>query len=293
MSDKQGAIGSMTGFARREVRADWGHLVWEVRSVNHRYLDVDPRLPDILKDLEPTIRERVGHHVGRGKVEPTARINWEAQDRTLTLDTQRLADVATALETIRTTVIDCRAPDALQLLEFPGVRQDPELDTQAVRTQAMTLLDEVLADLYDRRQEEGRRLAAMLTTRAEKVREHAQAVRQRIPAVRQEQEDRLRARLDELNIDANPDRVETELVMAAQRMDVAEEMDRLEAHVEALHEALTHTEPVGRRLDFLMQEFNREANTLGSKSSDAKVSRHAVEMKVLIEQMREQVQNIE
>ncbi|MGB7755787.1 MAG: YicC/YloC family endoribonuclease [Salinisphaera sp.] len=284
---------SMTGFARREAQGEWGELVWELRSVNHRYLDVSPRLPEALRALEPAIREKVGQYVGRGKVEVTARLATARPDQSIEIDTERLAAVSAAVDTVRSSVIDCRAPDALRLLTFPGVQQDVEPDTEALQAAALQSLDAALADLRDMRAAEGARLADMLTTRAAAIRERAAAVRKRVPEVRAEQADKLRARLAEMDVEADPARLETELVMAAQRMDVAEELDRLDAHIEALNQALTREEPVGRRLDFLMQEFNREANTLGSKSADAEVTGHAVEMKVLIEQMREQVQNIE
>ncbi|WP_423823174.1 YicC/YloC family endoribonuclease [Salinisphaera sp. SPP-AMP-43] len=284
---------SMTGFARSQSQGEWGELVWELRSVNHRYLDVSPRLPEALRALEPAIREKVGGYVGRGKLEVTARLSTAKPDQTIEIDTERLAALSEAIDTVRSTVIDCRSPDALRLLTFPGVQHDAEPDTEALQAAALASLDEALAALREMRAAEGERLAEMLQSRAVAISEHAEAVRSRIPQVRAEQADKLRGRLAELDVDADPARLETELVMAAQRMDVAEELDRLDAHVKALHEALGKSEPIGRRLDFLMQEFNREANTLGSKSADAEVTAHAVEMKVLIEQMREQVQNIE
>ncbi|AWN14632.1 YicC/YloC family endoribonuclease [Salinisphaera sp. LB1] len=284
---------SMTGFARREAQGEWGELVWELRSVNHRYLDVSARLPEALRALEPAIREKVGQYVGRGKVEVTARLATARPDQSIEIDSERLAAVSAAVDTVRSSVIDCRAPDALQLLTFSGVQKEIEPDTETLQAAALESLDTALADLRDMRAAEGARLADMLVTRADAIGQHAQAVRSRVPDVRAEQADKLRARLAEMDVEADPARVETELVMAAQRMDVAEELDRLGAHIEALKNALTRDDPIGRRLDFLMQEFNREANTLGSKSVDAEVTGHAVEMKVLIEQMREQVQNIE
>lgn len=286
-------ICSMTGFARRETRGDWGELVWELRSVNHRYLDISLRLPEALRMLEPTIREKVAAVIGRGKVEVTARLKQAVQAQPIEIDDERLASLSQAIEKIRITVIDCQAPNAMQLLNFPGIQKEVQGDTQALHAAAMQDLEAALADLADMRQIEGQRLADMLTTRAEKIGEHVAAVRQRLPQIQTELADKLYARLADLDIEADPGRVETELVMAAQRMDVAEELDRLEVHIQALHEALQRQEPVGRRLDFLMQEFNREANTLGSKSTASEITHHAVEMKVLIEQMREQVQNIE
>lgn len=284
---------SMTGFARHEAQGEWGELVWELKSVNHRYLDISPRLPEALRALEPAIRERVGARVGRGKVEVTARLNLMRPEQEVEIDTERLAAVSAAIDSVRAQVIDSRSPDALRLLDFPGVQREASPDTEALQTAALEALDKALSDLCDMREAEGVRLTEMLTSRSESIREHAEAARQRVPVVRAEQAEKLRTRLAELDVEADPARVETELVMATQRMDVAEELDRLEAHIEALHQALGRSEPIGRRLDFLMQEFNREANTLGSKSADSEMTGHAVEMKVLIEQMREQVQNIE
>lgn len=284
---------SMTGFARRQVQGDWGELTWELRSVNHRYLDVSPRLPEPLRALEPTVREKIAARVGRGKVEATARLQLAAAEQPVEVDGQRLAAVTAALDTIRAQVIDCRPPDATRLLQFPGVQREVKPDTEALQAAGLEALDGALVELCEMREAEGARLARLLTERATTIGKHVEAARGRAPEVRREQEDKLRARLVELDVEVDPARIETELVMAAQRMDVAEELDRLEGHIEALHQALQRSEPIGRRLDFLMQEFNREANTLGSKSVDSEMTEHAVEMKVLIEQMREQVQNIE
>lgn len=286
-------IRSMTGFARRETAADWGELAWELKSVNHRYLEVSTRLPEALRALEPGIREAVGKRVARGKVEVSARLALASPEQGIHVDDARLSALSDAIDRVRSQVIDCRAPDALALLEFPGVQQRLETDTDAMRTDAMTALEAALDELADMRAAEGRRLADLLTARAAAITEHARTVGERIPQVRAELAEKWRTRMAELDVEADPARLETELVLAAQRMDVAEEVDRLLSHVAALDEALARREPVGRRLDFLMQEFNREANTIGSKSADAAVSAAAVEMKVLIEQMREQVQNIE
>lgn len=286
-------IRSMTGFARHELGAPWGELAWELKSVNHRYLEISTRLPETLRALEPAIREAVGQRIARGKVEVSARLSLAEGEQAIRIDSGRLAALSEALEQIRGTVIDCRAPDALDLLSYPGIQQRAETDLAAVQAQAMTGLSDALDELCEMRRAEGQRIAGMLATRAAAVSDQARAAGQRIPAVRAALAEKWRARLAELDVVSEPARLEAELVMAAQRMDIAEEVDRVHSHVAALDEALARKEPVGRRLDFLMQEFNREANTIGSKSADGQVSAAAIEMKVLIEQMREQVQNVE
>ncbi len=286
-------IRSMTGFARHEIRGPWGELTWELKSVNHRYLETSTRLPEPLRAVEGAIRERVGARIGRGKVEISARLSLAEPTQGIAIDETRLAALAEALERVRGQVIDCRAPDAMALLDYPGVQQSAGPDIDQLQTAALAGLDAALDQLCDMRAAEGQRIAEMLLTRSQTIAEHARGVAERVPAVRAELADKWRARLAELAISADEARLETELVLAAQRMDIAEEVDRLGAHVAALADALQRAEPVGRRLDFLMQEFNREANTIGSKSADSAVTAHAVEMKVLIEQMREQVQNVE
>ncbi|MES1929730.1 hypothetical protein SADO_10749 [Salinisphaera dokdonensis CL-ES53] len=284
---------SMTGFARSQTQGDWGELVWELRSVNHRFLDIHLRLPEPLRALEPAIREAISRVLSRGKVDVSAKLQTADNAQTIEIDEQRLEALGEALSQVRSTVIDCQAPDALRLLTYPGVQRESEPDVEAVHRDALTALEDALAQLQSMRDDEGSRLAAMLVERARKVREHADAAAERVPQVRDSWYAKMRGRLEELDTETDPARLEQELIFTAQRMDVAEEIDRLHSHVEALEAALNKSEPIGRRLDFLMQEFNREANTLGSKSQDPELTAHAVEMKVLIEQMREQVQNIE
>tara|TARA_B100002049_G_C16055926_1_gene365802 strand:- start:315 stop:1166 length:852 start_codon:yes stop_codon:yes gene_type:complete len=283
----------MTGFARSQAQGDWGEVVWELRSVNHRYLDIHLRLPDALRALEPAIREAVSRVVSRGKIDIGAKLATTDDTQSIEIDEQRLAALGEALSQVRSTVIDCRAPDALRLLTYPGVQREREPDTDAIQRDALAALKDALDQLQSMREDEGSRLAAMLVDRARQIREHADAAAARVPQAREAWHEKLSARLAELEIEADPARLEQELIFTAQKMDVAEEIDRLHSHVEALEKALKKKEPIGRRLDFLMQEFNREANTLGSKSQDSELTAHAVEMKVLIEQMREQVQNIE
>ena len=284
---------SMTGFARSQAQGDWGEVVWELRSVNHRYLDIHLRLPDALRALEPAIREAVSRVVSRGKIDIGAKLATTDDTQSIEIDEQRLAALGEALSQVRSTVIDCRAPDALRLLTYPGVQREREPDTDAIQRDALAALKDALDQLQSMREDEGSRLAAMLVDRARQIREHADAAAARVPQAREAWHEKLSARLAELETEADPARLEQELIFTAQKMDVAEEIDRLHSHVEALEKALKKKEPIGRRLDFLMQEFNREANTLGSKSQDSELTAHAVEMKVLIEQMREQVQNVE
>jgi len=284
---------SMTGFARSQTQGDWGELVWEMRSVNHRYLDIHLRLPEALRSLEPAIREAVGKYLSRGKIDIGVKLVAADTTQTIDIDHDRLDALAAALSDVRERVIDCQAPDALRLLSFPGVQREPEADTEALNRDALTALGQALEQLQRMRADEGARLAEMLRERAAQIAEYADAAAARVPQVRDGWYEKVRARLAELEVEADPAGLEQELIFTAQKMDVAEEIDRLHSHVAALESALKKKEPVGRRLDFLMQEFNREANTLGSKSQDAELTAHAVEMKVLIEQMREQVQNIE
>ena len=284
---------SMTGFARSQTQGDWGELVWELRSVNHRYLDIHLRLPEPLRALEPAIRDAISRVLSRGKVDVAAKLQTADNTQTIEIDEQRLTALADALSQVRATVIDCQAPDALRLLSYPGVQREVEPDMDAIHRDALTALNDALGQLQSMRDDEGSRLAQMLVERARQIGEHADAAAVRVPQVRDSWHAKMRSRLDELDTETDPARLEQELIFTAQRMDVAEEIDRLHSHVAALESALEKSEPIGRRLDFLMQEFNREANTLGSKSQDAELTAHAVEMKVLIEQMREQVQNIE
>ena len=284
---------SMTGFARSQTQGDWGELVWELRSVNHRYLDIHLRLPEPLRALEPAIRDAISRVLSRGKVDVAAKLQTADNTQTIEIDEQRLTALADALSQVRATVIDCQAPDALRLLSYPGVQREVEPDMDVIHRDALTALNDALGQLQSMRDDEGSRLAQMLVERARQIGEHADAAAARVPQVRESWHAKMRSRLDELDTETDPARLEQELIFTAQRMDVAEEIDRLHSHVAALESALEKSEPIGRRLDFLMQEFNREANTLGSKSQDAELTAHAVEMKVLIEQMREQVQNIE
>jgi len=284
---------SMTGFARSQATGTWGTLTWEIRAVNHRYLDLRLRLPDVLRDMEPTIRKHVSAQLSRGKVELNARLEGGAAEEVIEIDRERLRALAEALETLHATVPGSRAPDQLEMLKYPGIQHETQPDVETLQHDALDALQPLLVDLQSMRAEEGERLAGLLRDRAARLGEHVDSAAQRLPEVRRAWYDKMRARLEELDVETDPARLEQEMLFVAQRMDVSEELDRVRSHIQALEDALDTDEPIGRRLDFLMQEFNREANTLGSKAQDTALTDHVMEMKVLIEQMREQVQNIE
>ena len=285
---------SMTGFARREARGDFGVLVWEVRSVNHRYLDMSLRLPEELRALEAECRERVAAQVKRGKLDGQLRFEPAAGGKSsLQVDEQRARAVGNALMQVAGLIGASGPVSPAEVLRWPGVVQEPPLDVAAVGQSALKLLDQALTDLGSARAREGGRTAAMLDDRARQIAAIVAELRTRQGAMTAALRDKLRARVEELKVQVDPQRLEQELVMLAQRLDVAEELDRLGSHLKEFETTLKSDDAVGRRLDFLMQEFNREANTLGSKSQDAAVTQQVVDLKVLIEQMREQVQNLE
>ncbi|MCW8874673.1 MAG: YicC family protein [Gammaproteobacteria bacterium] len=287
-------IRSMTAFARAEADTDLGALAWELRSVNHRYLEVSLRLPEELRGLEPAVRERVGRALGRGKVDCSLRYRPAADTNApLQLDPEAVERVGRACAELAAQLGQIQPLNPLELLRWPGVQRDTERDLTPLAEAAGDLLDQALEELRATREREGAQIHELLTSRCTTMEELVAAERARLPQVRARLRDKLGARLAELQAQVDQDRLEQELVFLAQKMDVDEELDRLEGHIAEVRRVLERPEPVGRRLDFLMQEFNREANTLGSKSADTDTTRTAVELKVLIEQMREQVQNVE
>lgn len=285
---------SMTAFARESTSSVEADLTWEVRSVNHRYLETVVRLPEELRSLEMTVRERIAARLGRGKIDCSLRLSPNARGRGgLRLDKDYL-ECLVALGREAAALVGRKAkPNPFELLRWPGVIVEEPPDIGALGGQALELLEQTLASLVLAREREGARLAVLLESRCGALSDAVVGVRERMPQVLAELRGRLVDRLAEVVAELDPNRLEQEMVLLAQRLDVDEEMDRLETHIGAVREAIEASEPVGRRLDFLMQELNREANTLSSKSSDVEVTRLAVEMKVLIEQMREQVQNVE
>lgn len=285
---------SMTGYARHEMTVGGNVLTWEARSVNHRFLEISFRLPDELRDQEARFKAGVQARLGRGKVDLGLRLAQAPSapapfivDEALVM---RLREAASRIDTLSGGAEGLRAID---LLRWPGVLQEPRPAVEGLAEAAMTALASTLDSLVAARGAEGQRLAEMLEARCVQILSLTELVRARLPQLQAEQLERMRARVARLGVEADEGRLEQEVALIASRMDVAEELDRLIAHVAQLRDILKVDEPVGRRLDFLIQELNREANTLSSKSVDMEVTRAAVELKVQIEQMREQVQNVE
>ncbi|HXS03214.1 MAG TPA: YicC/YloC family endoribonuclease [Rhodanobacter sp.] len=285
-------IRSMTAYASAETTGPAGTLSCELRTVNHRYLELSPRLPDDLRAFESQLRERVAAKLSRGKLDLTVRRAGEARSDSLQINhalLARLSEISLDLE--------ARFPkmriEFTELLRFPGVMQQAEMDPEAQQAALFDVLDRALDALTATREREGEKLAAILRERLDAIENVVVDVRGWMPEIRAALRTRLETRLADLKQPVEPGRLEQELVLQITRTDVDEELDRLSTHIGETRRVLGLKEPVGRRLDFLMQEFNREANTLGSKSVDARSTNAAVELKVLIEQMREQVQNIE
>jgi uncharacterized protein (TIGR00255 family) len=285
---------SMTAFARETRTADEGELTWELRSVNHRFFEPFVRLPEDLRSLEPAVRERLAASLGRGKLDCTLRYAAApGASGGVRVNRAYLEQLVAAGAEVAGILGRPAEAQPFDLLRWPGVLQEEPTDLDTVGKQALALLGKALESLIATRAREGERLAALIRERCEGLGACVEAARERMPQVMEEVRRRILERLGEVRAELDPGRLEQELALLAQRLDVDEEMDRMQAHIEEVLSVLASTEPVGRRLDFLMQELNREANTLGSKSADVQVTRLAVDMKVLIEQMREQVQNIE
>lgn len=287
-------IRSMTAFARREAKLDLGTLIWELRGVNHRYLEVTFRMPEDLRSLEGQLRERATTRLGRGKLE--CYLNFRpAPERSegIVVNEQLASALVAVTHKLEAVMTNPARISALEVLQWPGVIVEPERDNAPLFAAALGAFDEAIAELIEGREREGVRLSAFIEQRCAAVVELIAKVRARRLQVLAAQRQKLQARIAELEVAPDPNRLEQELVFMAHKLDIEEELDRLDSHCTELSKALGRNEPVGRRLDFLMQEFNREANTVASKSGDAETTQLAVDLKVLIEQMREQVQNIE
>lgn len=287
-------IKSMTAFARESSATETGVLTVELRSVNHRYLDCSFKLPDALRPLEPHLREQAGKVLARGKLDCLIRLQSNPADiGELHVDTARLEAVLKAASSIAARLDNAAALDPLEVLQFPGIYTASEQSDEQLQKDATALYAKALDNMQQSRAREGDKLATMINDRLAQVTVQVDATREIIPALMQHQRERISNRIAELKVEVDQGRLEQELVYLAQKADVDEELDRLEAHVTEVQRALSKGGPCGRRLDFLMQELNREANTLSSKSVSAGTTQNAVELKVLIEQMREQIQNIE
>ncbi len=286
-------LSSMTAFGRLEKNTEVGMLSWEMRAVNHRYLDVTLRMPEELRVLEPVIRAKIGKVVSRGKLECNLRFNKSENNNAAALNLDAAREAVTAIGALNGLLGKSATPKVADLLRWPGVMQQNTPDMAPVREAALTLFDDTLKDFVDTRHREGAATGEMLADRCRAISEIVEQVALSRPSVIARQKQKLADKLTELGTEHDSHRLEQELVYAAQRLDIDEELDRLRAHLAEMTKVIKRREPVGRRLDFLIQEFNREANTLGSKSNDAATTQWAVDLKVLIEQMREQVQNLE
>lgn len=287
------SVRSMTGYGSAERDTDNGLLSGEMRSVNHRFLELTIKLPEDLRVLEPQLRERVSARVQRGKVDMGLRLRSAASSSaSLRVNDEllgQLGQLATSLESkfpgLRT--------EFSELLRFPGVIDERPADLAGLHEQALALADAVIDGFIASREREGQKLADAMRERLDGIAALAEKVREWLPEIRAALKAKLETKLSEFSTPIDPGRIEQELVLGLSKLDVDEELDRLAAHVAEARRVLDSGEPIGRRLDFLMQEFNREANTLGSKSVDPRTSQLAVDLKVLIEQLREQVQNLE
>ncbi|MHB1946841.1 MAG: YicC/YloC family endoribonuclease [Gammaproteobacteria bacterium] len=287
-------IQSMTAFARAQGQGKWGSAVCEVRSINHRYLEMSIRLPDTLHEFESPIRERIRHHIKRGKIELNVRYQpGDVTGTEITINTHLAEKLCRANETIANMLKNPASIDPMSILQWPGLLQIAELDLETIEDEILNLLEKALLDLLAARAREGEELKQLFLQRLESMKTELAKVRQRLPAILTAQRERLAKRFTDAKLEMETGRLEQEIVMFAQRIDVTEELDRLDAHISEVRRVLKQGGVVGRRLDFLMQELNREANTLGAKSVDVDTTRASVELKVLIEQIREQVQNVE
>jgi uncharacterized protein (TIGR00255 family) len=288
-------IASMTGFARRETTGEWGTLVCELRSVNHRFLEAGFRLPDELRAAEGELRARLARQLRRGKVDCTITYR-RPQDAGSALEVDAVA-LERVLAAVRVVAHSLREPaaavNAVDVLRWPGVLREDGGSSEQLLAAAYAVFGLTLEELVAARAREGARLRELLEQRCTGLEALLTGVRARLPEVQARMRTRLHERLAELTASVDSERLEQELALLLQRLDVDEELERLAGHIEEVRRVIGGSEPAGRRLDFLMQELNREANTLSSKSQDLETTRSAVDMKVLIEQMREQVQNAE
>ncbi|QLB12273.1 uncharacterized protein (TIGR00255 family) [Bisgaardia hudsonensis] len=286
-------IYSMTAFARIEIKKEWGDAVWEIRSVNQRYLENFFRLPEQFRGLENTLREKLRQKLTRGKIECSLRLDNKKQTITeLNVNKELANQVIQSLQWIKQQAGEGEI-SLTDVLRYPGVVETPEQDLDVISQDLLVGFDDLLNDFITMRAREGEKLQDIIVQRLDGIDVEQQKVRKQMPEIIQWQRERIQQRFDDLQIQADPQRIEQEMVLMAQRLDVAEELDRLQLHVKEIRAILKKGGAVGRKLDFMMQELNRESNTLASKSINAEVTASAVELKVLIEQMREQIQNLE
>jgi len=283
----------MTAFSRIEIKGDWGNAVWEIRSVNQRFLETYFRLPEQFRGIEPVLRERFRKQLNRGKVECNLRFNTNAANKSeLALNENLALQLVQHANWINEQTLNSQV-NPFEVMRWPGVMEAPESDMSAIQAELLAAFDQALKDFIAARASEGENLKVMIEQRLDAISGEADKVQNYMPEVIEWQRNRIIDKFTDAKIDLDSGRVEQELVLLAQKMDVAEELDRLNSHVSETKKILKKGGAQGRRLDFMMQEFNREANTLGSKSINTDITASAVELKVLIEQMREQIANIE
>ncbi len=287
-------IYSMTAYARKEIKGDWGSAVWEIRSVNQRYLETYFRLPEQFRGLEPILRERFRKRLARGKVE--CHLRFEANPAAkgeLSINQDLAKQVINAANQVMSLTGEESRLNPFQVMNWPGVMETPEQDMDAVNKALLDGFNEGLADFIEARGREGENMKDLIVTRLDAITEQVVKVRARMPEILVWQRERLMTKFEDAKVELEATRVEQELILLAQKSDVAEELDRLDSHVKEANNILNKGGACGRKLDFMMQEFNRESNTLASKSISTDITASGVELKVLIEQMREQIQNIE
>ncbi|MEO8402681.1 MAG: YicC/YloC family endoribonuclease [Gammaproteobacteria bacterium] len=287
-------IQSMTAFARAQGQGGWGLAVCELRSINHRYLELGVRLPDTLHELEVLMRERIRHYIRRGKIECHLRFQpGNVSGTEITINTHLAQELCKANDVIARLLTHAAPVNTMDILHWPGILQIAEVDLEIIQDEILKLVEKALQDLVEARLREGAELKVLFLQRLDAMKAELAKVRHRLPEIYNQQRARLIARFSDAKVELDSGRFEQELVLFAQKIDVAEELERLDAHISEVRRILKQGGVVGRRLDFLMQELNREANTLGAKSVDVDTTRASVELKVLIEQIREQVQNVE
>ena len=287
-------IHSMTAFSRQTLHNDKGLMVLELKSVNHRFSEIALRLPDDLRPIEPKIRDRIGQALKRGKIDCTVRYRTpELVETQIEIDQTLLQKLITISNTLEIMVAHSAPINVIELMKWPGVLKVPEQDMSVLNEQALSMLDKALLELQETRGREGQQIELLINAKCQKMTEQVIKVKDKLPEIIQNMRTRLIEKLTEFKADLDENRMEQEMVFLINKSDVAEELERLTTHIRELERVLKKGGPVGRRMDFLMQELNREANTLGSKSIDTEMTKASVELKVLIEQIREQVQNLE
>lgn len=285
---------SMTAFSRQEAVYDWGTISWEIRSVNQRYLEPHFRLPEQFRELEFNFRDVLRKKLNRGKIECQLRLHAEdTAAKSLKINAENAQALANAVKELGTWFDGIKTPSPLQILQWPGILSDDSADADEMKKAVVELFNKAVDDMISVRYREGEQLNAIIIERLDSIDAIVADVKEKLPTIIAAQKQNLLDKLEAAKVDLDPMRVEAEIVMLAQKADVAEEVDRLATHTKEVRRQLKEKGPIGRRLDFLMQELNREANTLSSKSIVVETTNSAVELKVLIEQMREQIQNIE